>query len=202
MEKRQCYITPFELLIILIVRNIRLELDITGEELSKYLKMNPKYIGHIESSNSDSKYTEEVLFEIANYFTLIAEERKKECIANNEPINFKTSYTNIDLQPTEIQGRDKVLKLVPSIVPGGGSASTVNAVIENTKFFDQARTLEEIVSHCNKLQNQTWTSSDFTDALSRAVKGKNKRLEVVIVDGRNTYIKYKPKKESIDRKID
>ncbi|WP_293925691.1 hypothetical protein [Sphingobacterium sp. UBA6320] len=73
--------------------------------------------------------------------------------------------------------------MIPPIPLGAGSASTLNAVIENTKFFDKARNLEEIVNHCNKLQNQTWTSSDFTDALSRAVKGKNKRLEVVIVDG-------------------
>ncbi|MBB2951143.1 helix-turn-helix transcriptional regulator [Sphingobacterium sp. JUb56] len=201
MEKRQYYITPFELLIILIVRNIRLELDITGEELSKYLKKNPKYIGHIESSNSDSKYTEEVLYQIANYFTLVAEKLKSE-LPKSETKNFKTSYSNLDLQPSEIQGRDKVLKVIPPIPPGSGSASTLNAVIENTKFFDKARTLEEIVNHCNKLQNQNWTSSDFTDALSRAVKGKNKRLEVVIVDGRNTYIKYKPKKESIDKKVD
>ncbi|MCS3552342.1 MULTISPECIES: hypothetical protein [unclassified Sphingobacterium] len=86
--------------------------------------------------------------------------------------------------------------MIPAIPPWAGSASTLNAVIENTKFFDKARTLEEIVNYCNKLQSQTWTSSDFTDALSLAVKGKNKRLEVVIVNGRNTYIKYKPKKKA------
>lgn len=75
-------------------------------------------------------------------------------------------------------------------------------MIENTKFFDKARTLDAIVNHCNKLQNQTWTSPDFTDALSRVVKGKNKRLEVVIFNRRNTYSKYNPKNKSIDKKVD
>lgn len=200
--KKEWYLTPYELLTIIIVRTIRLSLGISGEELSLYLGKSKEYIGHIESKASALKYSEEVLYHIATYFSLKAEERKKECIANGEPIDFETSYTNLDLQPSEIQSRDKVLKVIPPIPPGAGSASTLNAVIESTKFFDQARTLEEIVNHCNKLQNQTWTSSDFTDALSRAVKGKNKRLEVVIVNGRNTYIKYKAKKESVDKKVD
>ncbi|WP_343566106.1 hypothetical protein [Sphingobacterium sp.] len=190
------YLTPFELLTIIIVRNIRLELGISGEELSLYLDKSKKYIAVIESAASYSKYTEEMLLKIAIYFTEIAKEIESKHGGENLPANFKNEYSILDLQPSEILERDKVVKEIPSIPEGTGSSATLNAVIETSDFFDTARTLQEIVDYCNKLQNQNWKGSDFTAALSRATKKKNKRLEVKLVNEINTYIIYKSKTKS------
>ena len=186
-------LTPYELATIIIVRNIRLDLNITARELSEFLKKSIKYIGNIESAKSNSKYTEEVLFQIAVYFTQIAQEIEREHGRENLPVNFKTEYSILDLQPSEILGRDKVVKEIPPIPAGTGSSATLNAVIETTDFFEIARTLQEIVDYCNKIQKQNWKGSDFTSALSRASKGKNKRLEVKLIREINTYVAYQAK---------
>lgn len=190
------YLTPFEILTIIIVRNIRLELGISGEELSLHLEKSKKYIAVIESTASYSKYTNEVLLKIAIYFTEIAKKIEHEHRKENLPVNFKTEYSILDLQPSEILDREKVIKQIPPIPAGTGSSATLNAVIETTDFFDIARTLQEIVDYCNKLQSQNWKGSDFTSALSRATKGKNKRLEVKLIREINTYIAYQPKVKS------
>ncbi|WP_104381725.1 hypothetical protein [Sphingobacterium sp. HMA12] len=190
------YLTPFEILTIIIVRNIRLELGISGEELSLHLDKSKKYVAVIESTASYSKYTDEVLLKIAIYFTEIAKKIERENGKENIPVNFKTEYSILDLQPSEILDRDKVIKEIPPIPAGTGSAATLSAVIETTDFFDIARTLPEIVDYCNNIQNQNWKGSDFTSALSRATKGENKRLEVKLVNGINTYVAYKPKAKS------
>ncbi len=190
------YLTPFEILTIIIVRNIRLELGISGEELSLHLDKSKKYIAVIESTASYSKYTDEVLLKIAIYFTEIAKKIELENGKENIAVNFKTEYSILDLQPSEILGREKVIKEIPPIPTGTGSAATLSAVIETTDFFEIARTLPEIVDYCNNIQNQNWKGSDFTSALSRATKGENKRLEVKLVKGINTYVAYKPKANS------
>lgn len=190
------YLTPFELLTIIIIRNIRLELGISGDELSLYLDKSKKYIAVIESAASYSKYTEDILPQIAIYFTKIAKEIEHKLGGENLPVNFKTEYSILDLQPSEILDRDKVVKEIPPIPEGTGSSATLNAVIETTDFFDTARALQEIVDYCNKLQKQNWEGSDFTAALSRATKEKNKRLDVKLVNKINTYIVYKPKTKS------
>lgn len=189
-------LTPYELFTIIIVRNTRLDLNITAQELSEFLKKSAKYIGNIESAKSNSKYTEEVLFQIAIYFTIKAKEIEREHGKEILPVNFKTEYSILDLQPSEILDREKVIKEIPPIPAGTGSAATLSAVIETTDFFEIARTLPEIIDYCNNIQNQNWKGSDFTSALSRATKGENKRLEVKLVKGINTYVAYKPKANS------
>lgn len=195
MAKNTWFLFPIELYLIIQVRRIRLELNIVGEELSKFLKKSEKYIGHIESGAHNSKYNDEVLTEIAIYFSQIAEIRQKELKDSRENTIIKTEYTIYDFYPTEILSNDKVLKEIPPIPPGLGPAPTLNALIEDPTYFKKARTLNEIVNSANKVQNQQWEAKDFTRPLERAVKGNNKRLEIILKGGLNTYILIKKAKK-------
>jgi transcriptional regulator with XRE-family HTH domain len=196
MEKKTWYLSPIELFIIIAIRTIRLELDITGEEISNFLEKNPKYIGHIESNAHNAKYNDTVLSKIALYLTEKAKERQKELIESKDDTIIKTEYTIYDFYPKEILGNDKILKEIEPIPAGSGPTPTLNALIEATDFFKVARTLKEIVIKANEVQNESWDASDFTRPLERAVKGKNRRLEVVLNDGGlNTYVVIKKAKK-------
>ncbi|TYP94634.1 hypothetical protein BC792_11142 [Sphingobacterium allocomposti] len=188
---------PIELYIIIKIRAIRLDLGITAEEISLFLEKNPKYIGHIESNAHNAKYNDEILSSIALYLTERAKEKQKEFIKENDSTIIKTEYNIYDFYPTEILSDEKVIKEIPPIPSGSGPAPTLNALIEATDFFKKARTLKEIVEKANKEQSQNWEASNFTRSLERAVKGKNKRLKVILNDnGLNTYILLKkPKKD-------
>ncbi|TJZ53784.1 hypothetical protein FAZ15_17315 [Sphingobacterium olei] len=199
MNKNTWFIFPIELYIIIQIRKIRLELDISGEDISDYLEKNEKYIGHMESAGNNSKYNDEILSQIAIYFTKIANERQKELLKLKDHTIIKTEYTIHDFYPTEILSNEKVIKEIPPIPSGSGPAPTLNALIEATDFFKKARTLNEIVTKANEVQNENWEASDFTRPLDRAVKGKNQRLKIILNEsGLNTYIltkKSKPKND-------
>ncbi|WP_148908762.1 hypothetical protein [Sphingobacterium allocomposti] len=197
MKKNNWFLMPIELYIIIKIRAIRLDLGITAEEISLFLEKNPKYIGHIESNAHNAKYNDEILSSIALYLTERAKEKQKEFIKENDSTIIKTEYNIYDFYPTEILSDEKVIKEIPPIPSGSGPAPTLNALIEATDFFKKARTLKEIVEKANKEQSQNWEASNFTRSLERAVKGKNKRLKVILNDnGLNTYILLKkPKKD-------
>lgn len=188
MNKNTWYLFPIELYIIIAVRNIRFELGISGEDISEHLEKNDKYIGHMESAGNNSKYNDEILSEIAVYFSQIAKIRQQELKDSGDNSIIKTEYTIYDFYPTEILSNDKVLKEIPPIPPGVGPAPTLNALIEDQTFFKKAKTLNEIVIKANEVQHQKWEAKDFTRPLERAVKGKNKRLEVILKRDLNTYI--------------
>lgn len=195
MAKTIWYLAPIELYLIIRIRIIRLELGVTAKEVSLFLKKNPKYIGHIESSAHNAKYSDEILSSVALYLTERARSKQKELIKENDNNIIQTDYTIHDFYPTEILGDEKVVKKIDPIPPGSGPTVTLNALIEATNFFKTARTLKEIVAKANKVQNQNWEASNFTQPLENAVKGKNKRLEVVLKDGLNTYILAKKQKK-------
>ncbi|PRD56708.1 hypothetical protein [Sphingobacterium gobiense] len=196
MEKKTWYLSPIELFIITTIRSIRLELGITGEEISTFLKKNPKYIGHIESNAHNGKYSDEVLSNVAIYITEKAKEKQKELIDNNDITVIKTEYTIHDFYPVEILSDEKIIKKIDPIPTGSGPTGTINALIEATNFFRKAKTLAEVVAKANKVQDQNWEASNFTQVLENAVKGKNKRLEVILNDsGLNTYILPKKQKK-------
>ena len=196
MAKKIWHLAAIELFIIVRIRLIRLELGVTGEEISEFLGKNEKYIGNIESGAHNAKYNDEILSSIALYLTERAKEKQEEFIKENDNTIIKTEYTIHDFYPTEILSDQKVIKEIPPIPPGSGPAPTLNALIEATAFFKIARPLKEIVNKANKVQNQNWEASDFTRPLERAVKGKNKRLEVILNDsGLNTYILPKKQKK-------
>lgn len=196
MAKKIWHLAAIELFIIVRIRLIRLELGVTGEEISEFLGKNEKYIGNIESGAHNAKYNDEILSSIALYLTERAKEKQEEFIKENDNTIIKTEYTIHDFYPTEILSDQKVIKEIPPIPPGSGPAPTLNALIEATDFFKIARPLKEIVNKANKVQNQNWEASDFTRPLERAVKGKNKRLEVILNDsGLNTYILPKKQKK-------
>lgn len=188
MAKKNWQIAPIELFIIIKVRLIRLELGITGEEISEFLGKNEKYIGNIESGAHNAKYSDDILSKVATYFTQIAKSRQNERNIVGDKTTIKTEYTIHDFYPAIILSDEKVVKEIPSIPPGSGPAPTLNALIESTDFFKTARTLNDIVVKSNNVQNENWEASDFTRPLERAVKGKNKRLEIILKDGLNTYI--------------
>lgn len=187
MNKNTWYLFPIDLYIIIRVRKIRLDLDISGEEISEYLDMNEKYIGHMESAGNNSKYNDEVLNKIAMYFSIIARKRQQELIDSKDDTVIKTDYTIYDFYPEETLSDDKVIKQIPPIPEGSGPAATLRVLIE-IGFFHKAKSLEEIISKSNELQNQAWEAKDFTRPLDRAVRGTNKRLIVVLnKEGLNTY---------------
>lgn len=195
MTKNTWYLAPIELYIIIKVRFFRLELGITAEEISLYLKMNKKYIGNIESSAHNAKYYDEVLNFVALYFTKKAKKKQQELINIKDETVIKTEYTIYDFYPTEILSDERVIKEIPPIPRESGPTGTLNALIEATNFFKKARTLNEIVAEANRIQNQHWKATDFTQPLENAVKGVNKRLEVILKDGLNTYILAKKQKK-------
>lgn len=188
MAKTIWYLFPIELYLIVRIRTIRLELDITAEEISVFLKKNPKYIGHIESSAHNAKYNDEILSDIAIYLTEKAKNKQEDLIKADDDTIIQTEYTIHDFYPTEILSDEKVVKKIDPIPLGSGPTGTLNALIESTNFFKTARTLKEIVAKANKVQNQNWEASNFTQPLENAVKGKSKRLDVILKDGLNTYI--------------
>ncbi|MGJ1325582.1 hypothetical protein [Sphingobacterium multivorum] len=182
------FLFPIELYLIIQVRRIRLDLNIVAEELSNFLKKGEKYIGHIESRAHNSKYNDEILNEIAIYFSQIAKMRQQELKDSGDSSIIKTDYRIYDFYPAEILSNDKVLKEVPPIPPGAGPAPTLNALMEDQTFFRKAKTLNEIVIKANEVQNQNWEAKDFTRPLERAVKGNGKRLKIVLKGDLNTYI--------------
>jgi len=194
MAKTIWYLSLIEIYLIVRIRTIRLELGITAKEISLFLKKNPEYIGNIESSAHNAKYNDEVLSLIAVYFTLMAKEKQKELLAAQDETVIQTEYTIHDFYPSEILSDEKVIKKIDPIPHDSGPTGTLNALIESTDFFETARTLKEIVEKANSVQNQNWEASNFTQPLENAVKGKNKRLRVVLKDGFNTYILHKRRK--------
>jgi len=188
MNKNTWYLFQIELYIIIAVRTIRFELGISGEDISEHLEKNEKYIGHMESAANNSKYNDEVLSEIAIYFSEIAKIKQQELKDSGDSSIIKTEYTIYDFYPSEILSNDKVLKEIPPIPPGIGPAPTLNALIEDQTFFKKAKSLNEIVIKANEVQNQNWEAKDFTRPLDRAVKGRSKRLKVVLKGDLNTYI--------------
>lgn len=161
-------ITPIRQYFLDKVREIRLNLDITGEDISKELGYSLKYIGNIESSSGDSNYNDDTMNKIAIYFTKITKERQAELDAiPGNTIKLKTDYTIYDFYPKKPLSEIPQIKTSTPIPRDGGPTATLNALIE-IGFFDTQKTLKEVVEECNRLQNQNWTSSDFTAILLRA----------------------------------
>src|SRR5690606_16269857 len=192
MAKTIWYLSPIELYLIIRIRMIRLELGVTAKEISLFLKKNPKYIGHIESSAHNAKYSDEILSRIALYLTERAKKKQKELNKAKDNTIIQTEYTIHDFYPTEILGDEKVVKEIDPIPPGSGPTVTLNALIESTVFFEKARTVNEIVTECNVLQNQNWKANNFSQPLASAVK--RKQLVIILENGLNTYIKPKKRK--------
>lgn len=188
MSNKKWYLAPIELYIIIKVRLIRLELDIISEEISLFLKKGKKYIGNIESTAHNAKYSDEILDSVALFFSERAKKKQKDRIKAGDNTIIKTHYTIHDFYPTEILSDEKVIKEIPPIPVGLGPTGTLNGLIESTDFFNTTRTLKEIVDRANKVQIQNWKASNFTQPLENAVKGNNKRLEVILKDGLNTYV--------------
>lgn len=195
MNKNIWHIAPIELYIISQIRIIRLELGVTAQEISLYLNKNSRYIGHMESSANNSKYSDEILSEIAVFFTKKAKDLQNSFKKSGDNTIIKTDYSIYDFYPKDVLSDEKVVKKIDPIPKGSGPTVTLNAIIEFTDFFKKARTLKEIVEKCNDVQNENWQASDFTRPLERVVKGNNKRLEIILKDGLNTYILAKKQKK-------
>lgn len=186
------YISPIQLYNLTTIRRIRLHYGISAQDLSLGISKSINYIGTMENEQTAGSYDDTVMTNIASYIT----EKIKDYQEEELEINAKREYNIYDFYPTKILSDEKVVKLIPPIPLSSGPSVTLNALIESGNFFEQARTLNEIVEKCNMIQKQKWGSNHFTQQLSRAVKGKNKRLDVIIKDGLNTYIL--PKKQKKD----
>lgn len=186
---KKSFIFPIQLYNIKAVRRVRTHFGISARQLSSGIGKSINYIGTIENEQGEGSYSDDVLSDIANYINkIIAEDTTLELETEG-----KNHYTIYDFYPKEILGNAKILKNIDPIPLGSGPTVTLNALIESTDFFIDARTLKEIVRECNKIQNRDWTPQDFTQPLENAVK--RKLLKVIINDGLNTYIfTKKPKK--------
>lgn len=179
MAKEQ-KITPIRQYNIDTIRRLRLELDITGEELSAELDKSLKYIGHIESPAHNAFHTDGGMNQIAIYFSKVAKERQFELNKVSGNITkLKTEYTIYDFYPKNPLPEVLEIKTSSPIPREGGVTATLNALLETSDFFDAPRKLKEIVDHFNHLQNKNWKDSDFTATLERAwLKGKLKRTDL------------------------
>src|SRR5690606_32821494 len=108
MAKTIWYLSPIELYLIIRIRIIRLELGVTAKEISLFLKKNPEYIGNIESSAHNAKYSDEILSLIAIYLTIRAKEKQQELVDAKDKTIIQTEYTIHDFYPTEILSDEKV----------------------------------------------------------------------------------------------
>lgn len=176
-------ISPIQLYNITAVRRIRLYYGISAQDLSLGIGKSPNYIGTMENEQIEGSYSDTILTQIAQYINDIIKNHPDRALE----IKGKTNYTIYDFYPTEILSNEKVIKKVDPIPYGSGPTITLNSLIESTDFFKKARTLNEIVAKSNAVQNKKWVAQDFTQPLENAVKGKNKRLDVVLKDGLNTY---------------
>lgn len=188
---KSIFIFPVQLYNIKAVRRIRIHFNISAKELSEGINKSANYVGTMENDQSEGSYGDTVLSDIIAYINrFISEDSSLELEAEG-----KNHYTIYDLYPSEILSNEKIIKKIDPIPIGSGPTITLNAIIESTVFFKKARTLKEIVEECNRIQSKDWILQDFTQPLENAVKGNNKRLDVILKDGLNTYILIKkPKK--------
>lgn len=184
-------ISPIQLYNLLAVRRTRLHYGISAKDLSIDIGKSPNYIGTMENEQIEGSYNDAVLTEIARCIS----EKIKNYLDNELEYPKKREYTIYDFYTSEILSDEKVIKKVDPIPPGVGPSATLNALIESSNFFRKARTLNEIVKKCNNIQNQNWVSNDFTRQLDRATKGKNKKLDIILKNGLNTYILAKKQKK-------
>ncbi len=178
------FISPIQLYNINAVRRIRIHFNLSASQLSKGIGKSANYIGTMENEQNEGSYSDEVLSEIVLYINKLITENP----ALELEFEGKTHYTIYDLYPSDVLSNEKVVKKVDPIPLGSGPTVTLNAMIESTDFFKSPRTLKEIVEESNKVQNRNWVLQDFTQPLENAVKGKNKRLKVVLKGDVNTYI--------------
>ncbi|VTR43687.1 hypothetical protein [Sphingobacterium thalpophilum] len=178
------FISPIQLYNINAVRRIRIHFNLSASQLSKGIGKSANYIGTMENEQNEGSYSDEVLSEIVLYINKLITENP----ALELEFEGKTHYTIYDLYPSDVLSNEKVVKKVDPIPLGSGPTVTLNAMIESTDFFKSPRTLKEIVEESNKVQNRNWVLQDFTQPLENAVKGRNKRLKVVLKGDVNTYI--------------
>lgn len=186
-------ITPSRQYNIDTIRRIRLDLGISGTELSLEISSskNTTFVGSIESAGNNASYTDHMMNQIAIYFTTIAKQRQAELdqLHGNE-IKIKTDYTIYDFYPKTPLSEDLQTKVILSIPRDGSPTATLNAILETSDFLNTNRSLKEIVAHCNDIQKQAWQGSDFTATLERA---KNKgRIEFIYLN--DGTVKYRSKK--------
>lgn len=177
MPKNIHYITPTQQYNIDSIRVARLELDATAEEISVRMKKNPKYLGNIESPAHNATHTDQGMNQIATILSDIAKEKHSDLKANKISSKIKTKFSIHDFYPPKpLEDKLQIKTSIP-IPKGAGPTVTLNAVIETEHFFDEARTLKEIVDHCNAFESMSWKESDFTATLDRAdKKGKLKKF--------------------------
>lgn len=183
-------ITPTRQYNIDAIKNIRLELDISGGELSLEISptQNRTFVGSIESAGNNAAYTDNMMNQIAIYFTKIAKKRQAELdeIPDNT-IKLKTDYTIYDFYPKKPLSEVLQIKTNSLIPRDAGPTATLNGLIE-TGFFDTQRSLKDVVNEANKAQDQTWGTSDFTAILQRA-KDRGKLVFIHQPDDTVRYVK-------------
>ena len=179
-------ITPIQLYNIVSIRTYRFDLELSGPDVSYGIKKSKNFIGSIE--NGEGYYTDDVMNDIASYFSEVAKEKQETLRNQNSRKKIKTEYTIHDFYPKKPLPDTKVVKRLDPIPKGSGPTITLNAVLETSDFFDVSRRLSEIVAHCNQLQNQQWQGSDFTQTISRLMK-KGRLREVPVEGGFTAYVK-------------
>jgi len=170
------------------VKEYRLALDISGPELSKRIGKSSTYVNQAESAGSDLFYSDEIMNKIALVFTEEAKEKLRFLTELKSDEKIKVSYSIHDFYPKKPLLDEKKTKKNIGIPTGLGPTVTLNAVIETEDFFNEARTLKEIVEHCNTFENMNWKESDFTATLDRADK-KGKLKKFYASDSKVYYVK-------------
>lgn len=177
---KEVKIFPVQQCIIDNVRAIRLELDITSEELSKRVSPSGSLslIGNIESSKSIATYTDQILNAIALVYTEVSRSKNL----------GKKDYTVFDFYPKNPVSDIPQVKTKLDILEESGPTGTLNAILETKDFFSQPRTIREITDYCNSFYNRDWKSNNLTSTLDYAVR-KAKLTKIELPDGGVLYQK-------------
>lgn len=170
------------------IKGYRLMLDISGPELSDRIAKSSTYVNQAESAGSDLFYSDEVMNKIASVLTEEAKDKQQLLKELKSEEKIKINYSIHDFYPKKPVTDGKQIKTNIGIPAGLGPSVTLNAVIETEDFFDEARTLKEIVDHCNAFESMSWKESDFTATLDRADK-KGKLKKFYDSNGKVFYVK-------------
>ncbi len=149
--------------IINVVRSIRLELDISQQDLSKEITTysETNLVGLIESDKTATTYNDNHLNIIVGKFS------EKAKLLGRE----KVDYTIYDLYPPKPLPEQLSNKIIDSIPKELQATGTLNFLLEKkTPFFKELHTVKEITTYCNDFMSRDWKTTDFTSVVARAVE--------------------------------
>lgn len=156
-------IAPVEQYIIDQVRRIRNQLGLSGAQLSAKVSSSKStgLIANIESAAKAATYTDHNLNIIAGIFTELASQIKD--------AEIQKQYTVYDFYPPAPMDETPIIKDSIKFDPVPGPTMHFNAMVEETDFMDDARSISEITKEINRKFGTTYPVTSMSSTATYAV---------------------------------